>query len=162
MPAPSALRVALLALACMAAGCAGGGGGGNEGGGGGGPPSQGCTPPATTTVAFKDHVQPVFNRSCALVSCHIPGALGGDLDLTPGHSYKQIVNHPSFEQPARKRVKPGDPEGSYLVMKMEGATGISGAPMPLNCPTPPPGGQCPGPDDLPAIKQWIVECATNN
>ena len=113
-------------------------------------------------MSFAGNIQPIFNRSCALSGCHVPGALGGNLDLSPGAAYKQIVDHDSFQQPKRKRVLPGDPANSYLVMKIEGTPGISGLPMPQGCPVPPPGGSCLGTDDDPAIRKWITECATNN
>jgi hypothetical protein len=153
-------RAVLATLVLIVAGCAGSGGGG----GGGGTSSPGCKapPPDQRTVSFKSNIQPIFDRSCALPSCHVTGSLGGNLDLTPGRSYQQLVDRPAFELPKKIRVKPGDPEGSYLVMKVEGAPGIAGLPMPQGCPVPPPGGQCLGPDDLPAIKTWIQECATNN
>jgi hypothetical protein len=147
-------RIVVLAVASTLAGCAGGGGSGS---GGGGQPA--CKPPATPTVSFASNIQPIFNRSCALSGCHVPGSLGGNLDLTAGHSYQQIVNHDAFQQPRKKRVLPGNPDGSYLVQKVEGAPGISGLPMPQGCPVPPPGGSCLGPDDLPAIRTWITECA---
>ena len=152
------LRIVAATVACLLAGCAG------SGGGSGGTAKPACVapPPAQRTVSFANNIQPIFNRSCALSGCHAPGSLGGNLDLSAGHSYNQIVNHDAFQQPRRKRVKPGDPDNSYLVMKIEGTPGISGLPMPQNCPVPPPGGQCLGPDDDPAIRKWIQECATNN
>src|SRR5689334_18643017 len=110
-------RVVVLAVACALGGCAGGGGGNGDGGGG----QPACKPPATPTVSFANNIQPIFNRSCALTGCHAPGSLGGNLDLSAGNSYRQIVNHASFQQPRKKRVMPGDPDASYLVQKLEGA-----------------------------------------
>src|SRR5262245_64445845 len=41
-------------------------------------------------------------------------------------------------------VKPGDPDASYLVRKIEGTRGISGLQMPQGCPGTPSGGAvCP-------------------
>jgi hypothetical protein len=108
------------------------------------------------------NIQPIFDRSCALSGCHVAGALGGNLDLTAGKSYRQLVNRPAFQQPRRLRVEPGDPDASYLVQKIDGTPGISGLPMPQGCPTPPPGGSCLGPDEPDAIRTWITQCATQD
>jgi hypothetical protein len=62
------------------------------------------------------------------------------------------------------RIEPGVPDDSYVVLKIKGVRArISGASMPQGCPGfTPPGAQCLGPDALPAIVQWITECAQNN
>ena len=157
MRAPPALRVALLAAGCLTASCAG------SGGDGGAPAQPACKPPPPgERISFSGNIQPIFDRSCALSGCHVPGSLGGNLDLSPGKSYQQLVNRDSFQQPRKKRVEPGNPNVSYLVMKVEGTPGISGLQMPQGCPAPPPGGSCPAPDDISAIRTWIEQCATNN
>jgi hypothetical protein len=148
---------AAVVAACLLSACAGGGGDGDGDSGNGGPA---CTPPpGGATISYTDNIQPIYDRSCALSGCHVPGALGGDLDLTPGRSYRQTINVPSFQQRQKRRIVPGDPDASYLVQKIEGTPGITGLPMPQTCPTPPPGGQCLTPDDRAAIRQWITECA---
>ena len=149
--------LALLA-AIFVTGCAGSGGGG---GGGGGKPR--CVPPPVgERISFSNNIQPIFNRSCALAGCHTAGTLSGNLDLSAGRSYGQLVGVPSFEVPRLKRVEPGKPDDSYLVLKIQGTAGIGGAPMPLGCPVPPAGGVCLSPDDLPAIRLWITQCATQD
>jgi hypothetical protein len=159
MRTPGASRLALLAATFLTA-CAGSGG---SGGTGGGKPACVPPPPAQRTISFSGNIQPIFNRSCALAGCHAAGVLNGNLDLSQGQAYKQIYNVASFQMPSLKRVAPGKPTESYLVLKIQGAPGtIIGAPMPQGCPVPPPGGSCLGPDDLPAIQKWIEECATNN
>jgi hypothetical protein len=60
------------------------------------------------------------------------------------------------------RVKPGDPDDSYLVRKLEGGPNITLAQMPLDCPAPRNGQQCFMDDEIEAIRQWISECAPNN
>jgi hypothetical protein len=151
--------IALLAIGCALAGCAGQGGGG-----GGGAPKPSCKPPKTgTTVSFANNIQPIFNRSCAVAaSCHAgPGS--ADMDLTAGIAYGQIVNVPSTQQKNLKRINPGNPETSYLVRKIQGGPNISGTPMPQGCPASPlNGAQCLSADDIGAIVQWVTECATNN
>jgi hypothetical protein len=74
----------------------------------------------------------IFNRSCALSGCHAgPGAQQG-LNLSEGSARANLVNVPSNEVPSILRVSPGNPDDSYLVMKIEGASGIQGQRMPLN------------------------------
>jgi len=159
MRTPGALAIAVLATGGALIGCAGGGGGG----GGGAPPKAACKPPLQATVFFSSNIQPIFNHSCALTSCHVPPVPAGGQDLSAGAAYAQSVNVPSTQRPRLKRIKPGDPDNSYLVRKLRGGPGIAGSMMPQGCPAiPPPGGSCLGPDDIPAIVQWITECALDN
>jgi len=65
------------------------------------------------------------------------------------------VNVPSIEQPSLKRVAPGDPDHSYLVQKIEGAAGISGARMPF-------GGPFLAQSDIDLVRTWIAQGALNN
>jgi hypothetical protein len=44
------------------------------------------------------------------------------------------VNVNATEIPSVKRVTPGDPDGSYMVHKIEGRPGIVGRRMPFNGP----------------------------
>ena len=159
MRTPGALAIAVLAIGGTLTGCAGGGGGG----GGGAPPKPACKPPATPSVSFATNIQPIFNRSCALTSCHTGAVPAQGQDLTAGIAYSQLVNVPSTEQPKLKRVNPGHPELSYLVRKIQGGPNISGVMMPNGCPAAPLAmAQCLTPDDMMAIVQWITECAPNN
>jgi hypothetical protein len=51
--------------------------------------------------------------------------------MQPGSlTYKAVVNVATGEQPNLKYVVPGDPAHSYLVQKLMGSAGISGARMP--------------------------------
>src|SRR5437867_3998976 len=129
MRTPGALAIAVLAIGGTLTGCAGGGGGG-----GGAPPTPACKPPATPTVSFSMDIQPIFNRSCALPSCHILPVPAQGQDLSAGVAYSQTVNVASTEQPKLKRVKPGKPQDSYLVRKIQGGPNISGVMMPNGCP----------------------------
>lgn len=156
-----ALAIAVLALGSALIGCAGSGGGGD---GGGGKPQGPCQPPAQATVSYANNIQHVWDVSCAVPGCHIGSVPPGGLDLTPGVSYGQLVNASSTQRRTLLRIKPGDTDNSYVVLKIKGVRGrISGASMPQGCPGfTPPGAQCLGADDLPAIVQWITECAQNN
>lgn len=89
--------------------------------GGGGPDAN-----ATFTRVQNE----VFTPSCARAGCHAGAAPQQDLDLSAGVSYGRLVRHPASEQSSLFRVAPGDPEASYLVRKLRGDPGISGAKMP--------------------------------
>ena len=72
----------------------------------------------------------------ACVNCHtsVGRRPSGGLTLTHDVAYDQLVNVASVERGTLMRVKPGDPDGSYIVHKVEGRTGIIGARMPLTGP----------------------------
>ena len=62
-------------------------------------------------------VQPIFDREC--VKCHGSKEKKAKLDLSAAESYKTLVNVPSGEVPATLRVKAGNPEQSYLWLKLD-------------------------------------------
>jgi hypothetical protein len=69
--------------------------------------------------------------SCS--SCHNPNGAAFrqvGLDLSSAGSYESIVGVASRQKPTLMRVAAGDPEGSYLVHKLEGRTDIIGGRMP--------------------------------
>jgi len=92
----------------------------------------------------------VFTEICS--GCHPPNA---SMDLRAGHTFASIVNVNSSEQPALKRVKPGDPDNSYLIRKLNGGPGISGSRMPQGGPALPP-------SQIQRIRDWILAGAPNN
>ena len=67
--------------------------------------------------SYVEGVQPIFDREC--VKCHGPKDKKAKLDLSAPESYKALVNVPSREVPATLLVKPGDPEQSYLWLKLD-------------------------------------------
>ena len=72
----------------------------------------------------------------ACTNCHtnVGRNPAGGQNLLHDLAYDQIVNVSSTQKPGTPRVLPGNPDGSYLVQKVEGRTGISGRRMPLNGP----------------------------
>jgi uncharacterized protein (TIGR03118 family) len=100
----------------------------------------------------------VFTPRCS--GCHNgsnpPGGdLPGSQNLTSGNAFASLVNIPSKEIPGLLRIKPGDPALSYLVQKIEGASGIQGARMPL-------GGPFLDQATIDQVKSWITAGAVNN
>ena len=111
--------------------------------------------PAATLTQLQ---QTVFSPRCA--GCHNGsqppgGALPGALDLRAGSSFASLVGVPSLEQSTRVRVAPSEPESSYLILKLEGAAGISGARMPF-------GGPFLDQATIDEVKSWIGAGAPNN
>ncbi|TMA48269.1 MAG: hypothetical protein E6J81_06190 [Deltaproteobacteria bacterium] len=115
------------------------------------------------TVLLSTNVQPILNRSCALAGCHLGPVPAQGQDLSAGKTVGSSVNVKSTEIPTRLRIKPGNPDDSYLVQKIEGTPGIAGLQEPPGCPgSPLNGAQCLSADDISAIRQWITEGALNN
>jgi CHRD domain-containing protein/Big-like domain-containing protein len=108
-------------------------------------------PPAPTLTQLKSSAFTVCG------GCHTGGgsSLPASMDLTPAHLYASIVNVASVEQPGLLRVKPGDPDNSYVVLKLEGAAGISGARMPF-------GGPYLDQATIDQVRAWISAGALNN
>lgn len=142
-------RAALLSAACMA-GCAGNGNGLNQNGqpitAGGGT----TTGPITADLqSIEDNV---FTPICS--KCHAGASAPEGLQLDAAHAYNALVGVPSVEEPSLLRVNPGNPDMSYMVLKIEGAPGIEGGQMPL--------GETPLPQaTIDAIRQWITNGAPN-
>jgi hypothetical protein len=66
-----------------------------------------------------------------------------------GDAYAALVGVQSTQRPELRRVDPGNPEGSYLIHKLEGRPGIIGLQMPRTGPPNLTDGQ------LQVIKRWI-------
>jgi len=103
--------------------------------------------------SFSRDIQPIFNLHCGLAGCHgaEPGAAG--LNLSAGRAYVNLVNIPSVEVPALLRVAPGDPENSYLVIKIEGRQTV-GERMPV--------GGILSDQAIQLIRNWVAKGAKNN
>jgi hypothetical protein len=141
---------AALLIASGAAGCAGNGQGLDQNGqpiSAGGGSSSG--PITADLQSIQDNV---FTPICS--KCHIGASAPEGLQLDAAHSYNLLVGVPSVEQPTLLRVKPGDPDDSYMVHKIEGLSSITGGQMPL--------GETPLPQaTIDAIRQWITNGAPN-
>ena len=110
---------------------------------------------ATPTVTLSQLQTAIFTPKCS--GCHtgLGSSLPGVQNLTAGNTFASIVGVASIEQPALKRVAPGDPDHSYLVQKIEGAAGISGQRMPF-------GGPFLTQSEIDLVRAWIAQGALNN
>ena len=92
------------------------------------------TPMMTAAIPLTQLQTSVFTPKCS--GCHngVGTVPPGVLNLTAGGTYKAVINVATGEQPNLKYVVPGDPGKSYLLQKLLGTAGISGARMPLNGP----------------------------
>lgn len=113
-------------------------------------------PVGTPTASFRE-VQPIFTQSCALSRCHSGVSPAGDMNLVEGLAYANIVDITS-SVPSLKRVRPGLPDSSFLVHKIQGtqaSVGGAGLRMPAaNC--------CLSQDQIDLIRSWIAKGALNN
>jgi hypothetical protein len=99
------------ALLLAVAGCSGGNNGMNM-------DSMTGSPPSMMLTADFDSIQAnIFTPICA--GCHGGANPAANLSLDAAHSYNDLVNVPSTEEPALDRVKPGDPTDSYLVIHLQ-------------------------------------------
>jgi len=92
----------------------------------------------------------------ACTRCHNPqgSRFTAGLDLTSA-AYANLVGVASTEQRGRLRVNPGNPDDSYVVHKIEGASDITGARMPN-------GGPYLSDGQILIIRRWIALGAPNN
>jgi len=107
-------------------------------------------PPVEEVVTFSFVQENVLDVSCALSGCHAGGTFP---ELAAGRSYDNIVGVSSSE--GLKLIEPGDPDSSYLFIKITEGPGISGQPMPY--------GGAPLPDaTIDAVRKWIADGALND
>lgn len=110
--------------------------------------------PIPLTPQFHSIQANLLNRHCAIPGCHVGSAPESQLNLEPGHAYRNLVNVASSGIGEILRVKPGSAAESYLINKLTGS-GIVGERMPM--------GKPPLPDSLVQIvRQWINDGAANN
>jgi hypothetical protein len=84
--------------------------------------------------------------------CHISPMPSGMLDLRDDMAYASLVDTPSVQVPAVARVTPGDPDNSYLYLKLLGeqaSVGGGGTRMPQ-------GGTMLPDQQLDLVRYWIL------
>jgi mono/diheme cytochrome c family protein len=137
--------IVAVASAVMTAGC--------------GSSSSPTTPSPTTPSGptFSQQVQAqILTPACT--SCHTDEGRtpAGGLNLKSGSAYSNLVGVASTGKPGAVRVIAGNPSGSYLVQKLEGAPDIVGLRMPRNGPPFLTDAQ------IALIRLWIQNGAPNN
>jgi mono/diheme cytochrome c family protein len=130
-----------------------------------------------TNPSFRRDIQPVFAVSCALsTGCHgtdrgapplSPPLLGPRPNVSPDDAMLSLMLadllKPSAQAPGLARVKPGRPDESYLIQKLEGTHACNAAACPTSC-----GGRMPplgdplSPEQIAQIRDWILQGAQNN
>jgi hypothetical protein len=140
---------AATAVTLILAGCAGDGAGLDASGQ---PLTRGSGDAGPLTADFDSIQAQVFTPICTL--CHIGAAAPHGLRLDAADSYGLLVGVPSDEVPSILRVKPGDPDNSYLIQKLEGHAAV-GARMPF-------GGPYLANDTVAVIRQWITDGASRS
>ncbi len=83
----------------------------------------------TLTAATLAQVREVFAISCAISGCHSGGEPAAGLSLE-GDFATRIVGVASGQRPDLKLVDPGNPDGSYLLIKVRGDDEIVSQQMP--------------------------------
>ena len=103
--------------------------------------------------AYHDLQEYIFDKSCANSACHAAPANAGNLNLSYGLSYEDLVGrapqNPAAAAAGMKLVDPGNPENSFLLTKLMGPTASEqGARMPF-------GGGALHEGKITAIRTWI-------
>ncbi len=112
-------------------------------------------PPATTLTQLQTSIFTPICSGCHNGTAGAGNGLPGIQDLRAGNTFAALVGVSSLEQPTLKRVKAGDAANSYIIMKLEGAAGISGGRMPF-------GGPYLDQATIDQVKSWINAGALNN
>jgi hypothetical protein len=122
--------------------------------GGGGEDAPPPAPPPTGLQPTLASIQAnVFTPSCAKSGCHTGAGAPFGLRLDPGLSWQNLYMIASPQGMSLTRVIPMDPDGSFLIQKLEATTPIAGGRMPAD-----------GPPYLQqttvdVIRQWILNGA---
>lgn len=132
--AGTVLYLCTLLLLVAASGCsssAQGEGGADASIGEGGGPCLTCASDVTIDAPPLVLVRGEIDQTCSNPdTCHGGGA--GGMGLSPSDPFGAMINVASTEMPALKRVLPGDPEHSYVYLKVACEGGIVDSCMPLS------------------------------
>jgi len=96
----------------------------------------------------------IFDLNCALPGCHATAVEPHQLNLSAGQAYGNLVGISARANPDLLRVDPGNPDDSFLIVKLEGgpADKFRGLRMPL-------GGQPLSDTQIQTIRDWIIDGA---
>lgn len=149
--APWVAAIGRAGLLCSLAvsGCQGGDGTGLDASGNPMTASTAANTPSAFAATWKGVQDHVFTPICT--QCHIGAGAPLGLRFEEAVSYELLITQrrASVEQPSLLTVEPGNPDGSYLIRKIEGWPSITGGRMPL--------GLSPLPQDaINTIRNWIA------
>ena len=106
---------------------------------------------------FQKILTEVIVPTCAQSFCHEPNPPAAPMTLSAEEAYGELVGTPSSQEPSLLRVKPGDPENSYLLIKLRAVsiTDFATTQMPLNKPAL-------DEETVAEIEGWIARGAPND
>ena len=113
------------------------------------PETAACTVKPTLESLEKKY----FAGSCAFSSCHSAAKHAGELVLEPGLSYANLIGIPALHPGAVNfvRVEPGQPDNSFLYIKVTQPQAGQGKLMPVGA-SEPVDADC----GIAALKAWIA------
>lgn len=114
--------------------------------------------PEPSAPTLSGDVQPILTANCAFSGCHAGASPAQGMNLSDGQTHANTVDVASNELPSMDRIEPGDPDGSYLVNKIQGtqaAVGGGGGQMPL-------GGTPLTTEQINTIRAWVEAGAADN
>ena len=119
-------------------------------------PTTTPTATAATSSAFQEIQTTIFNPTCTGAFCHDVLGMSAGLVLVEGQSYDHLVGVPPQNEAALQagllRVDPGNPDNSFLIVKLTNPSLLEGSRMPL-------GKQPLSADQIQLIRQWISDGA---
>ncbi|MDZ7313953.1 MAG: DUF5777 family beta-barrel protein [candidate division KSB1 bacterium] len=95
---------------------------------------------------LQEKVLELFDNKCAFAGCHTGATAPKNLDLSEEMMMANLVGIKSAETPFL-RVKPGDPDNSYLIKKLRGTPDIQGERMPRGKPL--------SEEEIATVEAWI-------
>jgi len=97
----------------------------------------------------------IFNLNCTFSGCHTGSNPPQGMNLSEGQAFANIVGVASMEFPSLMRINPGNPNQSYLYLKILGDPSVIGVRMPF--------GRTPlSSEEIEVIQQWIEMGALDN
>lgn len=108
---------------------------------------------ASFAPTYSEIVTVFFEQFCT--ECHAGASPSKGLDLSEETAYDALVGVSSLQRSGVNRVQPGDPDNSYLVIKLEGGGGMAGRQMPRGKPARPQ-------EEIDTIRAWIADGAPRN
>ena len=120
-------------------------------------PSGGAPDVLVATPSFSSNVVPIFEKRCSLGGCHSIATSQVGLALEPSVAYDALVGVSASLRPSELRVRPGEPNRSWLVIMISAddaaRQGVSRMPLATHPLTPNP---------IATIIRWIEQGALRN